>query len=70
MARVKDSAERVYALTEVRLRGGTAATIDVLDADARRVQADLSYEQALAQLTEYYVSLQKSLGLGWTDSGH
>jgi hypothetical protein len=34
------------------------------------VQADLSYEQALAQLTEYYVSLQKSLGLGWTDSGH
>jgi len=29
----------------------------------------VSYEQALAQLTEYYVALQKSLGLGWADTG-
>jgi outer membrane protein, multidrug efflux system len=67
LARARDSAEHVYALTEVRLRGGTAATIDVLDADSRRVQAEMSYQQALAQLTHYYVGLQKSLGLGWTD---
>jgi multidrug efflux system outer membrane protein len=69
-ARVRDSAERVYALTEIRLRGGTAATIDVLDADARRVQAELDYEQVLAQLTDDYIALQKSLGLGWVDGVH
>ncbi len=61
------SAEEAYRLTEIRLRGGTAATTDVLDADSRRNQADLSYQQGLAQLTEDYVALQKSLGLGWAD---
>ncbi len=59
------SAEEAYRLTQIRLRGGTAATTDVLDADTRRKQADLDYQQALAELTEDYVSLQKSLGLGW-----
>jgi multidrug efflux system outer membrane protein len=61
------SAEEAYRLTEIRLRGGTAATTDVLDADSRRNQADLSYQQGLAQLTQDYVALQKSLGLGWAD---
>jgi NodT family efflux transporter outer membrane factor (OMF) lipoprotein len=69
LGRAKESAERVYALTEIRLHGGTAATTDVLDADTRRVQAELSYEQALAQLSQYYVALQKSLGLGWVEPG-
>jgi NodT family efflux transporter outer membrane factor (OMF) lipoprotein len=63
----RDSAEESYRLTEIRLRGGTAATTDVLDADTRRNQADLSYQQGLAQLTEDYVALQKSLGLGWVE---
>ncbi len=67
LARVRDSAEKIYGLTEMRLRGGTAATIDVLDADSRRIQADLSYQQAVAELTEDYVALQKSLGLGWIE---
>ncbi len=59
------SAAESYRLTELRFRGGTVATTDVLDADTRRNQADLSYQQALAQLTQDYVALQKSLGLGW-----
>jgi multidrug efflux system outer membrane protein len=67
LARARASAQESYRLTELRLRGGTAATTDVLDADTRRTQADLSYQQALAQLTEDYVALQKSLGLGWTE---
>jgi outer membrane protein, multidrug efflux system len=61
------SAEESYRLTEIRLRGGTAATTDVLDADTRRKQAQLSYQKGLAQLTQDYVALQKSLGLGWAD---
>ncbi len=65
LGRARASAEEAYRLTEIRLRGGTAATTDVLDADTRRKQADLSYQQALAELTEDYVALQKSLGLGW-----
>ena len=65
--RARASAEEAYRLTGIRLRGGTAATTDVLDADSRRNQAVLSYQQALAQLTEDYVALQKSLGLGWTE---
>jgi outer membrane protein, multidrug efflux system len=67
LARAKVSAEKVYELTEVRLRGGTADTTQVLDADSRRIQAELSYEQALAELTSDYIALQKSLGLGWAD---
>jgi outer membrane protein, multidrug efflux system len=69
LARARASAEQVYALTEVRLRGGTADTTDVLDADSRRVQAELSYQQGLDDLTEDYIALQKSLGLGWVESG-
>lgn len=66
LARAQASAEHVYSLTEIRLRGGTASTTDVLDADTRRVQAELNYEQGLVELATDYVSLQKSLGLGWT----
>jgi NodT family efflux transporter outer membrane factor (OMF) lipoprotein len=68
LGRARDSAVRVYDLTEVRLRGGTASSSDVLQAETRRVQAELDYESALAQLSEYFVALQKSLGLGWVDS--
>jgi outer membrane protein TolC len=52
-------------LTQTRLRGGTASTIDVLDADSRRVQAEIDYQQAVAQLSSDFIALQKSLGLGW-----
>jgi outer membrane protein, multidrug efflux system len=61
----KTSAERVYSLTEVRLRAGNASTTDVLDADSKRIQAQLNYQQAVAQLSTDFVAMQKSLGLGW-----
>jgi NodT family efflux transporter outer membrane factor (OMF) lipoprotein len=64
-AKALDSAERVYKLTEVRLRAGTASTTDLLDADSRRLQAQISSQQALAQLSTDFVAIQKSLGLGW-----
>ncbi len=64
--KVRASAERIYQLTEVRLRSGTASTTDLLDADSKRVQAELSYQQALAQLSTDFVAMQKSLGLGWS----
>ena len=66
-ARIEGSAERAYALTAVRLRAGTASTSDLLDADSKRVQAQLNYEQAVAQLSQDFVAMQKSLGLGWME---
>lgn len=68
LARAQASAEKVYTLTDIRLRGGTADTTDVLDADSRRIQAQLAYSRALAELTVDYIALQKSLGLGWIDA--
>jgi NodT family efflux transporter outer membrane factor (OMF) lipoprotein len=65
LAAADASAEHVYALTEIRLRGGTASTIDVLDADSRRLQAEIDYQKGLAQLSSDFIALQKSLGLGW-----
>ncbi|HUN75598.1 MAG TPA: efflux transporter outer membrane subunit [Steroidobacteraceae bacterium] len=70
LARAQASAEQVYTLTEIRLHGGTADTTDVLDADTRRIQAELAYQQGLAELTRDYISLQKSLGLGWVDASN
>ena len=67
-AKVQASAERVYALTEVRLRNGVASTTDLLDADSERIQAQLSYQRALAELSTDFVAIQKSLGLGWVQS--
>jgi NodT family efflux transporter outer membrane factor (OMF) lipoprotein len=66
LERVKASADRASALTDLRMRGGTATTLDILDAERRRVQAESSLEQARAEATRDYVALQKSLGLGWT----
>jgi outer membrane protein, multidrug efflux system len=64
-ANARASAERVYALTEIKIHGGTASTIDLLDADSRRIQAQMSYQQAVADLSTDFVAMQKSLGLGW-----
>jgi outer membrane protein TolC len=49
----------------LREKGGTATTLDVLDTERRRVQAELGVLDAQAQLTNDYIALQKSLGLGW-----
>jgi outer membrane protein TolC len=65
LLRVQNSAEHVSALTEARVRGGTATTLDELDAERTRIQAENSVAQAQAQLTQDFVALQKSLGLGW-----
>ena len=64
-AQARASAEQVYALTDIRVRGGTASTTDLLDADSKRLQSEVSYQGALAQLSEDFIALAKSLGLGW-----
>jgi NodT family efflux transporter outer membrane factor (OMF) lipoprotein len=63
--RVRASAERASAMQGLREKGGTATTLDVLDTERRRVQAELGVLDAQAQLINDYIALQKSLGLGW-----
>lgn len=66
LARVKLSADHAAALTRQRYRAGTATMIDLLDTERRRVEAEQNLAQAQAGLTNAFVALQKSLGLGWS----
>jgi NodT family efflux transporter outer membrane factor (OMF) lipoprotein len=65
LLKVQASAERLARLEDIRRKGGTATTLEVLDTEGRRVTAELNVLDASAQLTIDYVALQKSLGLGW-----
>ncbi len=62
------SAARAAELTRARYAGGTASLIDLLDTERQRVSTEQSLSQAQAMLTDDYVALQKSLGLGWQDA--
>ena len=62
---VQASADHAAQLTGIRVTGGTATTLDELDAERNRLQAQDSAAQAQALLTQDYITLQKSLGLGW-----
>jgi len=62
---VQASADRAARLTTLRAQGGTATILDELQAESSRVNAQSNASQARAQLTEDFISLQKSLGLGW-----
>jgi outer membrane protein, multidrug efflux system len=66
LAAVQASAERASTLTARRVQGGTATTLDQLDAERQRVNAETSLSQARAGLTQDFIALQKSLGLGWS----
>ncbi len=66
LLRVKASADRAARLTAVRVLGGTATKLDALQAERRRVQTQTNVADGRAELTQDYVSLQKSLGLGWS----
>ena len=69
LGQVEQSADRASSLTALRVRGGTATTLDQLSAESTRVGAQSNVSQAKAGLTEDYIRLQKSLGLGWTEPG-
>jgi outer membrane protein TolC len=61
------TAARSAALNNQRVRAGTSTVIDQLDIERQRLSAAISVAQTKAQLTNAYIAVQKSLGLGWTD---
>lgn len=67
LMRSKASADRAAALMRQRFQAGTATLIDTLDAERSRVAAEQNLSAGLAGLTGDFVSLQKALGLGWSD---
>ncbi|MGY2372986.1 efflux transporter outer membrane subunit [Pseudomonas sp. SDO524_S393] len=63
---VESSAVRAADLTRQRYRAGTASTLDLLDAERTRYQAQESRISGDAELLKDFASLHKALGLGWT----
>ncbi|MGY2290939.1 efflux transporter outer membrane subunit [Pseudomonas sp. SDO528_S397] len=63
---VEASAIRAADLTRQRYRAGTASTLDWLDAERTRYEAQESRISGDAALLKDFASLHKALGLGWT----
>ncbi|WPB57033.1 efflux transporter outer membrane subunit [Xylophilus sp. GOD-11R] len=67
LALSRDTATRSAAIAQTRYRGGTASLLDALDAERQRLQAEDGLTRGATALVTQYVSLQKSLGLGWSE---
>jgi NodT family efflux transporter outer membrane factor (OMF) lipoprotein len=69
LARAEASATRATEIVQHRYQGGAASLIDLLDAQRQQILARQALAEAQARLTNNYVALQKSLGLGWSEPG-
>jgi len=65
LALAETSARRAAEATRLRYQAGTAALIDLLDAQRQAIHARQALAQGQAGLTDNFIALQKSLGLGW-----
>ncbi|WP_310634295.1 efflux transporter outer membrane subunit [Paraburkholderia sp.] len=65
LEKVQKSALRSADLTRQRYRAGTVSLVDLLDTQRAEFSAQQDVIAGQAELLKDYVSLQKSLGLGW-----
>jgi outer membrane protein TolC len=65
LQQVSASADRSAMLTRQRYTAGVSSLIDLLDAQRTQFAAQQDVVAAQAELLKDFVSLQKSLGLGW-----
>lgn len=65
LAKAEQSAIRASSLNQQRFQAGTTTLVDQLDVERQRLSASIGLAQSTAQLTNDYIALQKSLGLGW-----
>lgn len=65
MAQIEASANRSEALMHQRYSAGASSLIDLMDVQRTQFSAQQNLIQGQADLLKDYVSLQKSLGLGW-----
>lgn len=69
LRRREASAEHAAELTRQRYRAGTATMLEWLDAERTRVLAQQERISGDGDLVGNFISLQKSLGLGWRHAG-
>lgn len=67
LVQAETTAKRATALNRQRVTAGTTTLIDQLDVERQQLSATSAVTQARAQLTQYYIAVNKALGLGWTD---
>jgi NodT family efflux transporter outer membrane factor (OMF) lipoprotein len=67
LARAKQAADEASALAFERYQAGTATLTDALDTQRQQVNAEQDLAQAMAQMSAYYVAINKALGLGWSN---
>jgi len=65
LERAQDAAAAAASLNLLRVRAGTSSSLDQLDIERQRLSAAISVAQGSAALTNSYIVVQKSLGLGW-----
>jgi NodT family efflux transporter outer membrane factor (OMF) lipoprotein len=65
LMRAQAAADSASSLNSLRVRAGTSSTLDQLDIERQRLSAAISVAQGAASLTNSYIAIQKSLGLGW-----
>ncbi|MGS1021191.1 efflux transporter outer membrane subunit [Burkholderia glumae] len=65
LAKIETSATRSAALMNQRYRAGVSSLIDLLDTQRAALSARQNVIAGQAELLDDYISLQKSLGLGW-----
>jgi len=65
LQKVQDSADRSAVLMDQRYRAGVSSLIDLLDTQRTQFNAQQNVVAGQAELLKDFVSLQKSLGLGW-----
>jgi NodT family efflux transporter outer membrane factor (OMF) lipoprotein len=68
LRQIEASAERSAHLMQQRYDAGASSLIDLMDAERTQLSAQQSLVQGRADLLKDFVSLQKSLGLGWASS--
>jgi NodT family efflux transporter outer membrane factor (OMF) lipoprotein len=69
LQKVQASADRSATLTRQRYRAGASSLIDLLDTQRTQFSAQQNVVAGQAELLKDFVSLQKSLGLGWRLDG-
>jgi NodT family efflux transporter outer membrane factor (OMF) lipoprotein len=65
LEKIEDSADRSSTLMHQRYDAGASSLIDLLDTERTQFNAQQNLVQGKAELLKDFVSLQKSLGLGW-----
>ncbi|MDI9650839.1 TolC family protein, partial [Burkholderia cenocepacia] len=68
LTKVQTSAVHSRTLMDQRYRAGVASMIDLLDTQREALSAQQNVIAGQAELIKNYVSVQKSLGLGWQAS--